>query len=240
MLFKIMKDCVKKCLGQIIVSCQAYEDTPLYGAENIKKMVECAVMGGANVVRCCWPENIKAAREVSKELVIIGIDKVGTTEEGDRSEVFITPSLEAVDRIVEAGCDIVGLDCRLTPKRGKRELQQLLEAIHKKYPSIGVMADCETYEDAKFAAESGLVDIVSTTLSGLNKPEMGIDTELVEKLKSITSLPINGEGRVWELSDISAFNDAGADMITIGSAITRPHLITKRFIDCYDKVYNQK
>ena len=48
-----MKTCVNACLGQLIVSCQAYEDTPLYGAENMKRMVQSAMLGGAKVVRCC-------------------------------------------------------------------------------------------------------------------------------------------------------------------------------------------
>ena len=41
---------------------------------------------------------------------------------------------------------------------------------------------------------------------------------------------INGEGNVWELKDVDALVEAGADMITIGTAVTRPHLITKRFL----------
>ena len=33
-----MKEVVKKLLGQVIISCQAYVDTPLYGRENMKIM----------------------------------------------------------------------------------------------------------------------------------------------------------------------------------------------------------
>ena len=71
-----MKTCVNACLGQLIVSCQAYEDTPLYGAENMKRMVQSAMLGGAKVVRCCWPQDIRAARSLSPDLIIIGINKV--------------------------------------------------------------------------------------------------------------------------------------------------------------------
>ena len=71
-----MKTSVEACLGQLIVSCQAYEDTPLYGAETMKKMVQSAMLGGAQAVRCCWPQDIRAARSLSEKLIIIGINKV--------------------------------------------------------------------------------------------------------------------------------------------------------------------
>ena len=124
-----MKEVVKKCLSELIVSCQAYEDTPLYGAENMKKMVECAVMGGANVVRCCWVQDIKAARQVSKDLIIVGIKKVYPTE--SNNGIFITPTFEDAKEIIEAGADIIALDTRFTEKRPKEELYELLKQIHQ-------------------------------------------------------------------------------------------------------------
>ena len=72
----LMKPKVQACLGQLIVSCQAYEDTPLYGAETIEKMVQSAMLGGAQAVRCCWLQDIRAARSLSEKLIIIGINKV--------------------------------------------------------------------------------------------------------------------------------------------------------------------
>lgn len=234
-----MKDCVKKCLGQMIISCQAYSDTPFYGPDNIRRFVECAVMGGAKAVRCCWGRDIKAGRAVSKDLIIIGITKKGTTEDGDRNEPFITPDLAAVDEIVEAGANIVAFDARLTQKRGKESLLKLLEDIQRKYPEIALMADCSTYEEALFAAESGYVDIVSTTLSGIYGTVKGVDDALVRRLKATVKIPVNAEGRVWELADIDKLYQAGADMITVGSAVTRPHLIVKHFVDHCRQVYGE-
>lgn len=232
-----MKEVVKKCLSELIVSCQAYEDTPLYGAENMKKMVECAVMGGANVVRCCWVQDIKAARQVSKDLIIVGIKKVYPTE--SNNGIFITPTFEDAKEIIEAGADIIALDTRFTEKRPKEELYELLKQIHQNYPKIGVMADCSTYEEGIFCAQSGFVDIISTTLSGsTDKTLIGPDIELIKKFKKNTDLPVNAEGRIWELADIDAVVNAGADMITIGTAITRPHLITERFVSHYRKIVN--
>jgi N-acylglucosamine-6-phosphate 2-epimerase len=54
---------------------------------------------------------------------------------------------------------------------------------------------------------------------------------LVKAFKEHCSLPVNAEGAIWELADLKAVMDAGADMACIGTAITRPHLITRRFIN---------
>ena len=234
-----MKEIVKKCLGEVIISCQAYEDTPLYGAQNMKNMVECAMIGGARVVRCCWPQDIAAARSLSEDrdkLVIIGINKIFPAD-GSMDGIFITPTFEAAEEIIKAGADIVALDCRILETRGKDELLALLKKINEAYPEVGVMADCETYEECKFCDDTGLVDIVSTTLSGINHPEMeGPDIELLKKCKETLTHPINAEGRIWELADITAVTKENADMMTIGTAVTRPHLITERFINHYNKI----
>lgn len=230
-----MKEIVKKCLGELIVSCQAYEDTPLYGADNMKRMAASAMLGGAKAVRCCWGQDIRAVRELSDDLIIIGINKV-FPEDGSMNGIFITPTFEAAQEVIEAGADIVALDTRFTEGRTKEDLLSLLTEIREAYPETGIMADCSTYEECIFCEESGMVDILSTTLSGLVHEMEGPDIELLKKLKANCKLPVNAEGRIWELKDIDAVVKAGADMITIGTAITRPHLITERFIQHYEKV----
>lgn len=230
-----MKDCVQKCLGQVIISCQAYSDTPLYGEQYIEKMAECAVMGGAKVIRACWPENIRAVRKFSRDLVIIGINKAGRTSLPEPG-INITPTFESAREVIEAGADIVAVDTRLIPQRGKEELLDLLKKIRTAYPDVGIMGDSATYEDAMFAAQSGYLDIVSTTLSVMVEDLPGPNVELVRRLKASTDLPVNAEGHIWELADIQSVVDAGCDMCTIGTAVTRPQLITKRFVDFNQKI----
>ena len=123
-----MKKVVERCLGKLIVSCQAYEDTPLYGAENMKKMVECAVLGGAEVVRVCWKQDIEAARTVSDDLIIIGINKIMSKDQ-TIDDIFITPTFEAAKDVIDAKADILALDARITPKRSQGELIELLKQI---------------------------------------------------------------------------------------------------------------
>lgn len=228
-----MKKSVERCLNELVVSCQAYKDTPFYGPVTIQKFLQGAMMGGAKAVRCCWPQDIKAARKLSEDLIIIGIYKSVESDEGDKDDIFITPNFETAKEIIEAGSDIIGLDTRITKKRGREELLNLLRKIHQEYPDVGIMADCSTFEDCMISANSGYVDIIGTTLSGMNKQLNGPDVELVKKLKANIDLPVNAEGNVWELRDIDNLKEAGADMITIGSAITRPQVIAKRFIDHY-------
>ncbi|MDO4378458.1 MAG: N-acylglucosamine-6-phosphate 2-epimerase [Erysipelotrichia bacterium] len=233
-----MKEIVKKCLGELVVSCQAYPGTPFYGPENVKKFVECALWAKAKAVRCCWPQDIAAARSLDKDLIIIGITKaMGNDSEPDMNDIFITPTLEAAASCVEAGANIVAFDSRITAKRGKEELLKLWKDFSEKYPDVGIMADCATFEECLFADQSGYVDIVANTLSGLVNPGMtGPDLDTIRKLKKVCRNPINGEGRIWDLRDLEAMNDAGADMITIGTAITRPQLVAQRFINHYNEI----
>ncbi len=228
-----MHPTVKSLLGGLIISCQAYEDTPLYGPENMKRMAECAIMGGADGLRACWPQDIRAIRSITK-LPIVGINKI--FKGGDLLDtIVITPTVESAAEIIEAGADIVALDCTIRPCRSFEQLCEMLHQIKKRYPEIPLMADLATLEEAKLLAETGLVDIISSTLSGYTRQSMGQyshgpDVEMVKALKQAVTVPINGEGRIWELADLHSVIDAGADMITIGTVVTRPHLIAERFV----------
>ena len=230
-----MKDIVKRLLGKVIVSCQAYEDTPLYGSENMKTMAKSVLMGGAEAIRACWPQDIKAIRELG-DFPIIGINKVIDQRKVEGEYVIITPTYESAIEVIEAGADVLALDCTLEHGRGKEELLELLNKIKKTYPDIAIMADCETLDDCINAEKTGMIDILATTLSGQHKKLNGPDVELINAIKANCSLPVNGEGSIWELKDLQVAIEAGADMVCIGSAITRPHLIAERFIEYNKKV----
>ncbi|MEF9920340.1 MAG: putative N-acetylmannosamine-6-phosphate 2-epimerase [Erysipelotrichaceae bacterium] len=229
-----MHKTVQRLIGELIISCQAYEDTPLYGPENMKIMAQSVLLGGAKAIRSCWPQDIKAIRELG-DFPIIGINKKMIKGQVSKDGIIITPTLEDASEVIEAGCDVLALDCTIRECRGKADLLSLLKSIKDKYPNIPIMADCCTFEEGVFAAESGYVDIVSTTLSGmytnLDKP----DVELIRRLKAAINIPINAEGHIWDLKDLNDVLEAKPDMVTIGTAITRPHLITERFINFNNK-----
>lgn len=230
-----MKPMVRALLGKTIISVQAYEDTPLYGPDYMRAMAQSVLMGGADALRACWPQDIRAIREIT-DRPIIGIFK-DVSHANPLDTVIITPTKEQAFAVIRAGADILGIDCTLRPSRGKEELKRLLSQIREQFPEIPVMADIATLEEGIHAAETGLVDIISTTLSGYTRQSLAQastkpDVQLVRRLKQAVGLPVNGEGRVWELADMEQMIAAGADMVTIGSAVTRPHEITRRFVDC--------
>ncbi len=234
-----MKPVVQQLIGKLIISCQAYEDTPLYGPENMAIMAKSAVLGGADGIRACWPQDIRAIKD-AVDVPVIGIYK--ETGNGDPLDhVIITPTLERAKEVVEAGADILALDCTIRESRPFEALEALLRAIRDAYPDIPIMADLATIEEAERAASTGMVDIISTTLSGYTRNTLGQasekpDVDFVRAVKERVSLPVNAEGRVWELADLDAVMAAGADMVTIGTAVTRPHLITARFKREHDRM----
>ena len=60
-----------------------------------------------------------------------------------------------------------------------------------------------------------------------NKP----DFELVKKIKDNLDVFTILEGKIWEKSDITLAFKNGADAVVVGSAITRPQLIYKHFLE---------
>ena len=235
--------------GKLVVSCQAFPGSPFYGAEFIAAFAKSAENGGAGGIRACWAENIRAVKAAVK-LPVIGINKVTSGESMRPDRVYITPSFEAAAEVIEAGCDILGMD--MTPRgRTWSEIGALAERIKKAYPNMPIMADISTLEEGVMAEQLG-ADIVSTTLSGYTLasiremegyetllaayqktgtiPEFPPDYALIAALKKRISVPINAEGRFWERADVQKGFALGASMVTVGAAITAPEAIVKRFV----------
>ena len=241
---------------KLIVSCQAFPDSPLYGPDYLQKMAMCAIKGGAGGIRACWPDNVKAIRSIT-DLPIIGINKVGFDDPQSLDKVYITPSFESAAEVIEAGANILGIDC--TPRgRTYDDINKIIEQIKKHYPEILIMADLSTVEEGMKAEEMG-VDIVSTTLAGytrsslnpsiLNKStsmdateleelihEEVPDLDLIKALKKSVKVKINAEGRFWEVDQVVDAIKYGADMVTVGAAITMPEKITSKFVSAINKV----
>ncbi|MBO4537384.1 MAG: N-acylglucosamine-6-phosphate 2-epimerase [Erysipelotrichaceae bacterium] len=235
-----MKQAVERLMGGLIVSCQAYDDTPFYGPQYMQKFAQCAQMGGARGLRACWPQDVAAVRAVT-DLPIIGINKDMLNDQDHEAffkRLIITPTLESASEVIDAGADIVAVESVETDFCSYQQLTDLLGSIRDKYPHIAIMADLITPETGVKLARDGLVDILSTTLSAFDprkKDLRGPDYEMIRFLKENTGLPVNAEGHVWEAHEYVSCLEAGADMVTIGSAITRPHLITRHFVDAGEK-----
>jgi len=100
------------------------------------------------------------------------------------------------------------------------------------------MADISTVDEGVNCEKLG-VDMVSTTLAGYTQysplKNNGPDFELLEELVKNVKVPVILEGRIWSPDEVDKAFSLGAHCVVIGSAITRPQLITKRFVSRKEK-----
>jgi N-acylglucosamine-6-phosphate 2-epimerase len=220
---------INQLKNKIIVSVQAAPPEPLYQEECMIAMMKSVVTGGANGLRVAGARDVRNAKKIF-DVPVIGLTKPDKLPENWLELVYITPTLEDVDKLIEAGADVIAFDGTSRPR--ECTIETMIERIH----SAGklVMADIATYEEGLNCANLG-ADIISTTLSGYTQESLNDsetpDFELLEKLVKNTKTPVILEGKVWEPSEVKKAFELGAHSVVIGSAITRPQLITKRFIE---------
>ncbi|PRS34431.1 hypothetical protein C6W19_18650 [Bacillus sp. RJGP41] len=222
------KNVLESIKNGLIVSCQARRGWPMYGAEIMGALSKAAEQGGAVGIRANGPENIKAIKKVTK-LPVLGIHKQWTEE----CEVYITPTYESAISIIEAGASIVALDGTQRKRPHGETVERIIGKINSEHPNILVMADCATFEEGLIAEKFG-ADIISTTLCGYTeetKYVKEVDYDLIRKLSSALNIPIIAEGHIHTKDHARKAIESGAFAVVVGTAITRPEIITKRFVD---------
>lgn len=215
----------------LVVSCQPVDDGPMDNPQITAAFARAAEVGGANGLRVEGLANLAAVRPVTN-LPIIGIVKYDLPD----SPVRITPYLEDVAGLVELGADIVAYDA--TQRTRPVSTKDLVAAI--KAAGKIAMADCATRQDAQQALKEG-AEIIGTTLSGYAyeiAPEgTAPDYTLVTKFKELGGF-VMAEGR-YNAPDLAGnAMAAGADCVTVGSAVTRVEHITSWFKDAVRKGKN--
>lgn len=221
-----MNSIIETIKGGLIVSCQALEDEPLYGSNIMQKMAIAAKKGGAKGIRANSPVDIQAIKKCVS-LPIIGLYK----KEYEDSEIYITPTIKEVEEIIDAGADIIAFDATMRSRPGGQSLDEFIYEVKQSFPNHLLMADISTLEEGMNASRLG-VDMISTTLSGYTDNTLHIksfDKELLTKLLSKLALPIIAEGRVDTPKLAAECIRLGSYAVVVGSAITRPQEITKRF-----------
>jgi len=220
-------DIIEKLKGKVIVSSQAMPDEPLYKEECMLAMMASVVNGGAAGLRVAGARDVRNAKRF--DVPVIGLTKPEKLPENWREIVYITPGLKEVHELIEAGADIIAFD-GTTRKHDGCTPEEIINVIHK--AERLAMADISTLEEGINAEMLG-ADIISTTLAGYTlesgEPTEGPDYELLKKLKSAVNKPVILEGRIWEPAEVKKAFEFGAHCVVIGSAITRPQLITRRF-----------
>ena len=230
-----MNERIKNLKGKLIVSCQALENEPLHSDFIMGRMALAAKMGGACGIRANTVVDIK---EIQKQvdLPIIGIIK----KDYDDSEIYITPTMDEVDALVEAGVDIIALDATNRLRPGKKSLKEFFGEVRAKYPDKLFMADCSTEEEAIFADELGF-DFIGTTMVGYTKESEGLrieenDFEILRNILAKVKHKVIAEGNINTPEKCRRVIELGAFSVVVGSIITRPQLITKEFSKALEQV----
>lgn len=226
-----MNDILNRIKGTVVVSVQAMPNEPLYLEQCMIGMMKSVVNGGAGALRLAGARDVKNAKKLFK-LPIIGLTKPNIIPKNYKELVYITPNIKDVIELVEAGADVIATDATQRKRPNNEKLQDLIKYIH--INKRLAMADISTLEEGLNAKELG-ADIISTTLAGYtlesaNSPANEPDFELLKQLVEQTQLPVVLEGRIWEPEQVNKAFELGAHCVVIGSAITRPQLITKRFV----------
>ena len=216
--------------NHLIVSCQALEYEPLHSSFIMSKMALAAYQGGAKGIRANTIEDIQAIKN-EVDLPIIGIIK----QEYEGSVVFITPTINEVDALVKEGIDIIAMDATIRERPHHIYLDDFFKEVRKKYPNQKFMADCSTIEEAIHADELGF-DFIGTTMVGYTKESKGLkieenDFEIIRTIIQKVKHPVIAEGNIDTPQKAKRILELGCYSVVVGSIITRPQLITKRFID---------
>ena len=219
---------VEQLKNEVIISVQAMPDEPMYDEIALTAMMKSVINGGAKGLRLAGARDVKNAKKLF-DVPVIGLTKPDKLPDNWKEIVYITPTLKEVDELINADADIIATDATQRP-RPKESLDEILKYI-KSHNKLA-MADISTFEEGIKARELGF-DIISTTLSGYTQYSPMInetpDFELLKELTKELDCPVILEGRIWESKEVDKAFSLGAYSVVIGSAVTRPQLITKRF-----------
>ena len=223
------KEILESLKGQLIVSCQALPGEPLY-VENstiMPLMARAALQAGAKGIRT---SGVLDVVEIKKEVKIPVIGLIKRQYEGFSQ--YITVTMKEVDELVEAGSDIIALDCTMRDRGDGKSINEFIKEIKEKYPEIILMADISNFEEGVNAEKAG-VDLVGTTLNGYT--DYTLDDEspnfnLINRLSKTLNIPVIAEGRIHTPEQAKKMLENGAYAVVVGGAITRPLEITTRFI----------
>ncbi len=219
---------IKKIKGGLIVSCQADEGSPFDSPEDVTKFAVAAVQGGAAGIRSNGLEKTNMII-LNVKLPVIGLIK----SKFDDGSVRITGSALDAENLCRIGTHIIAIDGTFRKREGMTG-PEFIRKIKSKL-KCAVMADCSSLDEAIACADEG-ADCVSTTLHGYTPETMQQksdypDLELLKSFIENVHVPVIAEGR-YNMPELAAKAiELGAWSVVVGTAITRPAVITKWFSD---------
>lgn len=217
----------------LIISAQAAGDEPLNKPEHLLAMALSGINGGASGLRLEGKENIAFIRKHT-DVPIVGLAKSELVPDDKRLDrVYITSTFAEAEELARAGADIIASDATGRARPDGLSLKQFIERVHSEL-KLPVWADVSTLEEG-LAADAAGADVISTTLYGYTREteqdsDAPPDFNLLGALCRQSKKPVVLEGRVWHPDEIRKAFELGAYAVVVGSAVTRPQLITKRFL----------
>ena len=213
--------------NRIIVSCQPVVDGPMDSTAMVRAMALAAEDGGAGGLRI---ESIESVRSVASAsaLPVIGIVKRDLSD----SPVRITPFIEDVEGLAEAGASIIAYDAT------QRERPVSTADIARRINELGLvaMADCARLDDGRQALDEG-AQILGTTLAGyaysMAPDHASADLGLIQGFAALDTFVV-AEGRIRTPDEAAEAIRHGANSVVVGSAITRVEHITGWFSDAIE------
>lgn len=218
--------------GKLIVSCQALPDEPLHSSFIMSRMAYAAAISGAGGIRANSVADIHEIRK-TVDLPIIGIIK----QDYPDSPVYITPTMKEVDALMKEGVDIMAVDATDRIRPYGITLDEFYHMIRAVYPDQLLMADCSTLQECIHASQLGF-DLIGTTMNGYTEAsikEAVLPLQLMQKVAQQLETPLIAEGHLDTPELAAEAMKLGAWAVVVGSAITRPQVITKRFVDALQK-----
>lgn len=227
-------DLLDELRGGLIVSVQAWPGSAIDDPHVIAAMARAAQEGDAVAVRVQGVANLRAVR-ARVEVPIVGLIK----REYPGFEPYITPTLEEVTAIAEAGADLIAFDATARRRPAGTQLSTLVDAVH----AAGklAMADCATLEEGRTAAALG-ADVIATTLCGYTSETAGAALpalDLVAAFRDCGGAFVVCEGGVHSPDQLRAALDAGADAVVVGTAITNVDWLVREFAGSTDMARNR-
>lgn len=211
--------------GGLVVSCQAPEGSPLREPYILGRIAAAAEDAGAVAIRA---EGLASIEAIRKE---VSVPIIGLIKRSNSSPIYITPDIDDVRNLVEAGADIVAVDATERLREGGVTSVDFLAEAVAAIGSVPIMADVDSLPSAVIAAQAG-AQLVGTTLSGYTVGEIPThpDIELVREIASVLQIPIIAEGRYSSAEDVQRALDYGAHAVCIGTTLTDPWTLTKRLV----------
>lgn len=219
------EETMKQIKGGLIVSCQALPEEPLHSSYIMGRMAYAAFLGGAKGIRANTVADIQEIRK-NVDLPIIGIIK----KVYGSNPVFITPTIDEVRALAEEGVEIIAMDATNRLRPDGKSLAEAFREIRLRFPNQLFMADCATLEEAVTAKELGF-NLLGSTLAGYTEETKGRnlpDFTLLEQMTTL-GLPVIAEGGISTPDDLKKVMNLPVYCAVVGSAITRPMEITKKF-----------